>query len=271
MARFVLLGTAQDGGVPQIGCGCPRCARAVREPALRRTGPSAAVILADGRAFLLDASPDLRLQQAERGFTVAGVFLTHAHMGHYTGLLQLGREAMGGRGIEVFATPSMCAFLSANRPFAHLIARGDVAIDPMEPGDFRGVGEGILVTSFAVPHRGEDTDTVGYEVRGPARTVTYVPDLDILPDEIVERAARADAAFLDGTFFSDDELPPERMAEVPHPRIRATAPVLAAAGAHVHYTHLNHTNPLVLPDAPERAWLGGLGLAVAEEGQTVEL
>ena len=126
----ILLGTAQDGGVPQAGCACPRCAAAWRNPAQRQWVVCLGVIdRAAGSCWMIDATPDFReqlhlLTTAAPECTLKGIWLTHAHMGHYTGLLQLGKEAMGTQHMPVYATPQVCAFLRANEPWATLARDG---------------------------------------------------------------------------------------------------------------------------------------------------
>ena len=44
---------------------------------------------------------------------LSGVFLTHAHIGHYTGLMNFGNEAMGTKELPVFCMPKMKSFFKA--------------------------------------------------------------------------------------------------------------------------------------------------------------
>src|SRR5690242_10590642 len=108
----LVLGIAQDGGIPQAGCTQSCCAGGRHE----NVSSLALVEPAAHRWWLFDATPDFREQLARvraeaPGCTLAGVFLTHAHIGHYTGLLQLGREAMGAHDVPVYAMPRMQEFL----------------------------------------------------------------------------------------------------------------------------------------------------------------
>jgi pyrroloquinoline quinone biosynthesis protein B len=76
-----------------------------------------------------------------------------------------------------------------------------------------------------------------------------------------------DFAFLDGSFSSADELPPQVMAKVGHPLVGHTMDLLDGLGAKVRFIHLNHTNPLLDDASPaERR-----GFAVAREGDVVRL
>jgi pyrroloquinoline quinone biosynthesis protein B len=281
--RVVVLGIAQDGGLPHIGCEQPACARARREPSRRQR--VAALGLVDegaGLRFLVDATPDLasQLEDLNRGRTLAdrrrpvdGILLTHAHMGHYAGLLWLGREALGARAVPVFATPRLAAFLRANGPWSQLVSLGQVELREVEPGREVVLTPALAATPVSVPHRDEFSDTVGWRIRGPARSVLYVPDVDKWErwDRRVEDEVGAvDVALLDGTFLSADEVPGRSLAEIPHPLVGETAARLGALARRVVFVHLNHTNAL-LTDAAARRRLAATGARVAFDGQAFPL
>ena len=178
--RIRVLGTVQDGGLPHAACACARCEAARRDPSLRRWIASLAVIFpADQKVFLIDATPDIRPQldaltdarprpaESVDRAPLDGVLLTHAHMGHYTGLMFLGFEAVNARDLLVFCTPRMTRFLRSNGPWDQLVRLGNVTLREARPGrSFTLHGE-VAVTPLAVPHREEYTDTVGYLLRGP--------------------------------------------------------------------------------------------------------
>jgi pyrroloquinoline quinone biosynthesis protein B len=184
----ILLGIAQDGGVPQSGCHCQNCRRAWRDPAARQLVACLALVeRAGGRCWLIDATPDFReqwhaLQEIVPGCALAGIILTHAHVGHYAGLIHLGREMMGARRVPVYATPACAAFLQRHAPWSQLVALGNIQLRLLSPGQARRLGaEGLSalsVTPLPVPHRNEFSDTVGLLVRGPARRLFYCPDVD---------------------------------------------------------------------------------------------
>lgn len=262
----VVLGIAQDGGVPHPGCSCARCEAAV-SGALPRLHV-ACLGLTDGeRVYLLDATPDLPAQLRALGAARPdGIFLTHAHMGHVTGLVFLGREALATSGVAVHATASMRAFLRANAPFRDLEEQERVVLRANDAVDL----DGVTVTALPVPHRAEHTDTVGYRVEGPRASLLFVPDIDAWA--AWERDVRAevegvDTAFLDATFFSPDEIPHRDPAEIPHPFVTDTMQRLEGLGDRVRLIHLNHTNPLLVDDAPARE----RGFRVAREGERVAL
>ena len=281
--RAIVLGIAQDGGVPHIGCHQELCERARRDCRRRlRVASVGLVDEASGQRFLIDATPDFALQleglpgrAADRTRPVDGILLTHAHMGHCAGLLQLGREALGARAVPVYATPRMAAFLRANGPWSLLVGEGRIELHEVLPGQAFALGEHLQVTPLQVPHRDELSDTVGFRVQGPSRTLLYIPDIDKwekwdrrLEDEV----ARADVALLDGTFESAGEIPGRSQKDIPHPLVPETmerlgAPLLARR---VLFIHLNHTNRL-LWDAPARRALERRGFRVAREGQEERL
>eukprot|EP00957_Ditylum_brightwellii_P156501 11911053-Ditylum_brightwellii.AAC.1 len=64
--------------------------------------------------------------------TPDGIFLTHAHIGHYTGLMYLGREALGAVDVPVYAMPRMRSFLKNNGPWSQLVSLGNINIQNLE-------------------------------------------------------------------------------------------------------------------------------------------
>jgi pyrroloquinoline quinone biosynthesis protein B len=196
----------------------------------------------------------------------SGVFLTHAHVGHYTGLVHLGKEVLGARGVPLYATSKMREFLATNAPWRALVENGNV--DPRDNADV-DLG-GVRVKAIQVPHRNEYADTVGYLIEGPRAKALFVPDIDRWAPwekDVRTLVESVDFAFLDGTFFSGDELPGRDMSKVPHPLVTDTMDRLDGLGAKTWFIHFNHTNPLLDDPAPvERR-----GFHVAREGDLFEL
>lgn len=248
--RLVVLGVAQDGGVPHIGCTKPPCStgRVEKVACLGLVGP-------DG-AYLFDATPDLpaQLRALTGGPAPDAIFLTHAHIGHYTGLMYLGKEALGARGVKAYGTHRMATFLGDNEPWARLVE--DERIDLRIVGGPVTLPGGVRVTAVPVPHRGELTDTVGWLIEGPRAKALFIPDADRWPENIRELVDGVDYAFLDGTFSPADELPHRDVTKIPHPMIPDTRERLRGARAKVWFIHLNHSNPAF--DDPD----------VAREGMT---
>jgi pyrroloquinoline quinone biosynthesis protein B len=274
----IVLGIAQDGGVPHAGCNQTLCVEARKDPSKRRRVASLGLLdPASNKRFLIDATPDFADQMEALGGRPDGILLTHAHIGHYLGLAQLGREVLGARGIPVYCTPSMASFLRDNKPWSRLVALENITIREVPPGTEVVLSENLRATPVRVPHRDEDSDTVAWIVRGPARSILWLPDIDkwekwdrSLP-ALLEDPARI--AFVDGTFHSADEIPGRSIAEIPHPLAAETAALFggtAPPNGRVYLVHLNHTNRL-LWDAGARAALEARGLTVAFEGQRVPL
>jgi len=251
----LVLGTAQDGGLPQIGCEAECCAAARRDPGLARRVTSLLVVDPRGRSnggsnsgsrWLLDASPDLAEQVAAaadhpRGFEAPaadggrgplfdGIFPTHAHTGHYLGLAALGREAYGARGQRLFASERLEAFLEDNGPWSLSVGTGALELERLEPGRPLELADDITIEALLVPHRDEFSDTYAFVVRGPNASLLYLPDIDkweawdawafdggAHARRIEAVIAGVDHALVDGTFYDASEIPGRAMSEIPHP------------------------------------------------------
>lgn len=276
--RAIVLGIAQDGGVPHAGCRQKLCADARQDPSRRRR--VAALGLVDPAAqkrFLVDATPDFAEQMEALGGLPDGILLTHAHIGHYLGLAQLGREVLGTKRVPVYATASMARFLRENKPWSRLVALDNIEIREIEPGvEFR-LSADLAATALRVPHRDEDSDTVAFLVRGPDRKVLWLPDIDkwskwdrALASFLADPSL---TAFVDGTFYSADEIPGRSLEEIPHPLVPETMALLASetsARGRLWFVHFNHTNRLLWDEQAVRA-VEARGFGVAREGQTVPL
>ncbi|MBI3957776.1 MAG: pyrroloquinoline quinone biosynthesis protein PqqB [Chloroflexi bacterium] len=274
MIEVILLGAAQDAGLPQAGCGCERCRRAHGDPRRRQYVVCLGLIDRTTRqAWMIDATPDFReqlllLQQAAPECRLAGILLTHAHMGHYTGLIQLGREAWNTRRLPIYATPRMCAFLLGNQPWLQLAQFGNIALHLSPPDKPIALASGLTATPLAVPHRDEWSDTMAFRMDGPERSLFYCPDIDDWERwdrSLPQMLADVDVALLDGAFFSPAELPGRNIAEIPHPLATDTTERATGADCDVRLIHLNHTNPL-WDDGVERAWVTERGIGVGATG-----
>jgi pyrroloquinoline quinone biosynthesis protein B len=288
----VVLGTAQDGGLPQMGCNEELCVRARADVERRRLVTS--LLLADprsGKRWLFDASPDLReqvelarihpatrVEVGARPPLFEGVFLTHAHVGHCAGLMQFGREIYGANELPVWGTPRMREFLSSNGPWSLLVQTHAITLMDLPEGREIELASGLFVSALRVPHRDEFSDTVAFLIRGPHASVGYLPDIDKWERwdvRLEDFLARVDVALIDGTFFADGEVAGRAMNEIPHPFMVETLQRLAAAPAalraKVVFTHLNHTNPASTPGSAADQRIRAAGMRVAVEGQIIEL
>jgi pyrroloquinoline quinone biosynthesis protein B len=270
----ILLGTAQDGGVPQVGCYCRHCSAARADPAGRRWVACLALVdHAAGQSWLIDATPDLReqlhaLHEWAPDCPLSGIVLTHAHAGHYAGLIHLGREAWDTRRLPVYASAQMVTFLRGNAPWSQLVALHNVELRVLAPDREVQLSRRLSLRPMPVPHRDEFSDTLAYVVRGPTRQLFYCPDIDSWDRWAVDLrhlVAGMDVALLDGTFFSADELPGRDLHEIPHPLVIGTVERLAGMDRDVWLIHLNHSNPLHGP-GPEREWLAAQGIGVGALG-----
>jgi pyrroloquinoline quinone biosynthesis protein B len=270
----ILLGNAQDGGVPQAGCFCALCAQARSDPARRKWVACLGLVDHTARqSWLIDATPDLPEQlSALRGLApdcpLAGILLTHAHVGHYAGLIHLGCEVWNTRGLPVYASPRMAGFLRENGPWSQLVALDNIRLRILDPDHEAQLSPSLHVTPVPVPHRDEFSDTLAFVVRGPARRLFYCPDIDGWDGwerDLKRFVAGMDVALLDGTFFSADELGERDLSHIPHPLVSDTAGRLAGVDCDVRLIHLNHSNPLHRP-GPERDWLAAQGTGVGVFG-----
>ncbi|MFK7737270.1 MAG: MBL fold metallo-hydrolase [Pirellulaceae bacterium] len=277
----VILGTAQDGGYPQVNCQKGCCKPAWEDQARRRFVSCIAVVDPQSKQrWLFDCTPDFRdqirlLDQSTpklAGRPLDGVFPTHAHVGHYTGLMFLGREVLGARSVPVFAMPRMKYFLESNGPWNQLVKLEQIRIERISAAQTINLNTRIQVIPFLVPHRDEYSETVGFEIRGPNLRVAYLPDIDKWEKwsvPIEKLIAKVDVALLDGTFFSGDELPGRNMSEIPHPSIQESmkrfSKLPQAERTKIRFIHLNHSNPLLRPESGKKTELQNAGMDVAEQ------
>lgn len=287
----VVLGIAQDAGFPAAGCHGPCCARAWQKPELRRFAACLGVVDPQSRQrWIIDCTPDFRGQLHvldvlcgagevnAAQWSLGGILLTHAHVGHYLGLAHLGREGLNASGIPVHAMPRMARFLRANQPWSQLVELGQIVLSPLADGEPIPLNQRISVTPVQVPHRGELSETAGFLVTGPDSSVFYLPDIDGWEhwrEETRQMIRRADVLYLDGTFFSGDELPGRDMSEIPHPPISASMALFAELPAErrsrIRFIHFNHTNPVLNLASEEASRVRQAGFAIAQQGELAEL
>jgi len=275
-----ILGVAQDGGYPHIGCEKTCCALAWQNSELRQGIVSFA--LADpvtGKWWLFEATPDIKDQlyyfhTANAGrynYLPNGIFITHAHIGHYTGLMELGREALGSKEVPVYVLDKMSKFLETNGPWSQLVSLKNISIQKLIADESLILTSTIQVTAFTVPHRDEFSETAGFRINTNSKKYLFIPDIDKWEKwnkKIVTEVERADIALLDATFYSADELPHRDINEIPHPLVQETMKLFESAPAlksKIHFIHFNHTNPL-LRTTEEKKGLEQAGFKVAAMG-----
>ena len=273
----IILGTAQDGGFPHVGCACAACEGAAADPRRARRAASLGLVTSRGIA-IVDAGPDFP-RQARDLARVAGrradeplraILLTHLHAGHVAGLPLLGREGWASTATPLWATESCLAFLERNEPFARLFRERHLVPRVLHLGWDAGLDD-VVVQPIPVPHRSESGDTVAYRIEGPEASLFYAPDLDSLMPEVLEQIRAADVAVIDGTFFRKHELRRDDANAVPHPAIADTMSAVSHLDTRILFTHLNHTNPALDQDSRERRAIEALGMRVAADGEVLPL
>lgn len=283
----VVLGTAQDGGYPHAGCRRPCCARAWENPRERRYASCLAVVdPATASRWIIDATPDFREQlhaldavfPVEQSPGIDGIFLSHAHVGHYTGLIHLGREVMGTKEVPVYAMPRMTDFIRDNGPWDQLVRLKNITLHPVTDGKTVILNERVSVTPFLVPHRDEYTETVGFRISGPNRSVIYISDIDKWNRwdvSITKTISEVSAAYLDATFYGGGEVPGRDMTQIPHPFIVESMALFdelpAADRAKIRFIHLNHGNPAIPPGSEARRDVETRGYKIAQEMEIFRL
>ncbi len=186
---LIVLGIAQDAGKPQLGH--PEDP-AWQDPTLMRLATSIALVDTRGdqpRRWLFEATPDvkLQLQRLDEAYPTTayvgldGIFLTHAHMGHYTGLMHFGHEAARTDRLPVYAMPEMTSFLESNGPWDQLVNYENITISTMADQMAVELADDIRVMPFLVPHRREYSETVGFVIEGPDRSAIFMPDINGWP------------------------------------------------------------------------------------------
>ncbi len=303
-APYVLvLGTAQDAGLPQIGCWRACCQAARRDPSKRRLVSS--LMLCDpetGGRWLFDATPDLPEQidvarghpasrphtaspvaDGPRAALVDGIFITHAHMGHITGLAQLGREAYAANDVPVYGSAAMVELLETGGAWALLTELDHIeptAIVDGEPVVLARTADGtarLSVTPLSVPHRAELTDTFGFRIDGPTRSLLFIPDIDKWQRwerDLVDELGLVDVALIDGSFSAEGEIPGRSMADIPHPMVSETLALLEGHPElvrRIHFTHFNHTNPMTDSASTEARDVRATGASIASDGDVFAL
>lgn len=275
--KMMVLGSGQDGGIPHTGCLCDICLLARKDRRYRRLGPSVAIAHLDELCFLIDASPDFKIQldlvneenpKTRRGGKIPldGILLTHSHFGHIAGLWHLGREVLDEKKLPIYVTRKMRHFLQENYPFSLLIKNRNIRIEEIESQRMFEL-DGVKVLPIKVPHRDEMGDTVAYVVESKKR-VLYMPDLDKWTPALLEMVRNCEVALLDGTFYSRDEI--SGFEKVPHPPMLETIKLLEDVDAKIIFVHVNHTNP-ANRRGTERRYLESKGFKIAFDGLKIPI
>lgn len=282
---IVVLGIAQDAGVPQMGCDSLFCRKAWKDAKLRQMVSSIALVNpATKERWIFDATPDLPdqfqlLKETTGDFsnTLTGIFLTHAHIGHYTGLMYLGREAMNSKEIKVYAMPRMKQLLETNAPWSQLVSIKNISLQNLANKEKVMLSNSLTVEPFLVPHRDEFSETVGFRISSAGKSLVFIPDIDKWqkwPENLEAVVKSSDYVLIDGTFYADGEIN-RPMSEVPHPFVSETMALLkdlpAKEKLKVFFIHFNHSNPLVQGDRQKIKELKAKGFNITFQGQKFDL
>lgn len=284
---LVVTGIAQDAGYPQIGCTKECCASFWKGNEGKKHITSLAVIDRGLKKYwLFEATPDITAQlhfvqsylPDSTSILPDCVFITHAHIGHYTGLMELGKEAIGATNVPVYVMPRLDSFLRQNGPWSQLVQLNNIQLKQLRPDSTVTITPRLKVTPFVVPHRDEYSETVGNVIEGSNRKILFIPDIDKWENwnrDIAQEIMKVDIALLDGTFLKNGELPGRDMSLVPHPFVEETVSKFSSlpdtVKSKIVFIHFNHTNPLLKNKAKEKDDLKAAGFGVAEEGMIIGL
>jgi pyrroloquinoline quinone biosynthesis protein B len=264
---LVILGTLQDAGSPQAGCKKDCCKKLFMQPDKDRMVVSLGLIdPVNRKKYIVEATPDFTRQTKilknysafNTQETPDGIFVTHAHIGHYTGLMYLGKEAMNADLVPVYTMPRMKTFLEQNGPWSQLVKNKNIDLLQMDDQQEIPLTNNLKIIPFTVPHRDEFSETVGYRISGPNKKALFIPDIDKWQKwntNIIDAIAKVDFAFIDATFFDAAEInnpqdPSGRdISTIPHPFIIESMNLFKdlppAEKKKIYFIHFNHTNPVI--------------------------
>lgn len=281
-----VLGTTQDAGAPHIACERECCATLFANSSSFEVVSLGVVDKSAQKTFLFEATPDmpnqlrqLRLNARFKNTDIPdGIFLTHAHIGHYTGLMYLGKEATNATAVPVFAMPRMKAFLEDNGPWSQLVSQSNIQIEALQSNKTVRLTPQLKVIPFTVPHRDEYSETVGYTLVGPEKRLLFIPDIDKWgkwKTDIIDVIQTVDYALLDATFYDAEEIDNRDISQIPHPFVIESMDLWKSLPASerkkVHFIHFNHTNPLLNMESEQTATVLKNGYRIARRNMRFEL
>ena len=279
MIRIRILGSAAGGGLPQWNCACPNCIAARAGEIPPQTQSSVAISGDDERWFLINASPDLA-QQIERtpelqprpgsprNTPIAGVLLTNADLDHGLGLLLLRQRE----------TPLVVCATDETRAGLDWI---DVVLEPFCGVEWRTVSRDFISLSKSVTFRAislPNSIALQFRDQSSSASALIAPAVGNLSDELHDAVKTSDIVLFDGTFWNDDELLAFRPGastarEMNHlPIVDGSLDFLRHSPARRKlYTHINNTNPILMPGSRERAEVERAGIEIARDGLEIVL
>ena len=278
-----ILGTVQDGGMPHLGCKKSCCKDYFEKGFSKKRVVSLGISdYLYNKNYLIEASPDISIQLNDlldkESKTLDGIFITHAHIGHYSGLTNLGREVSNTSNIPLYLMPKMQDFISSNGPWDQLVKLKNVELKSLFHEKEEKLTENLTIIPFKVPHRDEYSETVGFKIIGPNKSALFIPDIDKWNKweiSIKKLISKVDYAFLDGTFYDSKEINNRDISEIPHPFIIESLELFKdlkeSDRNKIYFIHLNHTNPLLNSKSQEYQHVVSNGYNVAFEGLELEL
>ena len=308
--RIEILGSAAGGGFPQWNCNCRNC-QSLRAGTFRgkaRTQTQVAVTTDGQHYFLLNASPDLRLQieatprlhprRGQRDSPISGVVLTSGDIDHIAGLLSL-RELQPFR---IYSTPSLRRTLQEDNSVFGMLNRvpSQASWQEVTPGQnfpFLGVAgteSGIRCEAFSLGARypayvsqrrsaslkPEEALLGLFLESSSGKKLAYLPAVPAIDATLLQRLESADLLLFDGTFWSDDELISVQGSGATAREMGHT-PVSGADGALQRlaglrqprkvFIHVNNTNPMLDESGPQYREVRDAGWEIAEDGRSFDL
>jgi pyrroloquinoline quinone biosynthesis protein B len=288
--RVRVLGSAAGGGVPQWNCGCENCALARRGDRVKARTQDSLVVSGDRGNLLVNASPDVLRQieatpalwpRTSRDTPISAIVLLNGDLDHVLGLFSL-RESQR---LVVYATERVWRGFMENamaRTFGRF--EGQMTYRRLAIGERCDIAEaGLALVPFAAPGKPpvhlpgapHDEDNIGLRISAAGRCVaiaTALKDVSAVRPSI----EGSDVIFLDGTFFTSDELVAQKLGtaraeDMAHQPVKTSVAALADAklGRKI-LTHINNSNPILREGSDERAWVAQMGWEIAFDGMEVD-
>ncbi|MDC0878993.1 MBL fold metallo-hydrolase [Flavobacteriaceae bacterium] len=279
-----ILGNTQDAGLPHIGCQHPFCEDSFNLYEEHYT-TSIAVVNSDLKKYILfEATPDITFQLNNLKKNIfdefllpESIYITHAHIGHYTGLMYFGREALGAKDLMVKVLPRMSNFLQNNGPWSQLVDINNIKIKEINFGSSTKELANIDITPVKVPHRDEYSETAGYIIKGKNKKALFIPDIDKWEKwdrDLSQLAKEFDFLLIDATFYDSKEINRD-ISEIPHPLVTETIDLLSGLNTEnrskVYFIHMNHTNMMLDPNSELSKLITSKGFNIARLGQKLYL
>ena len=279
-----ILGNTQDAGLPHIGCQHPFCEDNFNVYEEHYTTSIAVVNSYLKKYILFEATPDITFQLNNLKRNIfdefllpESIYITHAHIGHYSGLMYFGKEALGAKNLMVRVLPRMNNFLQNNGPWSQLVDINNIKIKEINFGLSTKELANIEITPVKVPHRDEYSETAGYIIKGKTKKALFIPDIDKWEKwdkDLSQLAKEFDFLLIDATFYDSKEINRD-ISEIPHPLVTETMNLLSGLNkenrSKVYFIHMNHTNMMLDPNSELSKLVTSKGFNIARLGQKLYL